>query len=399
MFMKKMICRYLSLSLSGLLLWLAVGCAGDDDFITPPVLGETRTVLIYMAADNNLSSYVHLTMSGLEAGMRNSKAVANHLIVYLDRPGESPCLMEVTPSGSKQVKRYESYLDSTDPGVMRRVIDEVCDLYPADRYGMVLWSHATAWLPHNSPYMRKSLLRQSEVAYPPTRSFGVDHNPDLNKGMELADLAQAIPDKRFDYLLFDACFMANVEVAYALRNKTDYLIASCAEVIADGFPYAAVTGELVKTYPDLTRVCRLYYEYYAWHEDRGYRSATVSLTSTAGLEALAQISSEIVNDALRADPNVIGNFNTGLVQHYDRFRQHTLFDLDHFMEHLATDRQYSRFSAQLGRTVLYMAATPYFMDEIILDRHSGLSCYIPVSRYADLNAYYAQTEWWKRISR
>lgn len=31
--------------------------------------------------------------------------------------------------------------------------------------------------------------------------------------------------------------MGGIEVAYELRNKTDYMIASPAEVISNGFPY------------------------------------------------------------------------------------------------------------------------------------------------------------------
>ena len=39
--------------------------------------------------------------------------------------------------------------------------------------------------------------------------------------------ADAVP--HFDFVLFDACFMQSIEVAYALRNFTDYYIGSPTE--------------------------------------------------------------------------------------------------------------------------------------------------------------------------
>ena len=55
---------------------------------------------------------------------------------------------------------------------MRSVIGEVVSLYPADSYGLVLWSHGTAWLP--SDYQNK------------LKAFGQDGN----NWMEIDDLAK-----------------------------------------------------------------------------------------------------------------------------------------------------------------------------------------------------------------
>ena len=54
--------------------------------------------------------------------------------------------------------------------------------------------------------------------------------------IEIKDLANAIPYK-LDYILFDACLMATVEVAWELRNVCDYLAVSPCEIPAAGFDF------------------------------------------------------------------------------------------------------------------------------------------------------------------
>ena len=60
---------------------------------------------------------------------------------------------------------------------------------------------------------------------------------DGNRYMNISDLvtilsADAVP--HFDFVLFDACFMQSIEVAYALRNFTDYYIGSPTEIPGPG---------------------------------------------------------------------------------------------------------------------------------------------------------------------
>ena len=51
--------------------------------------------------------------------------------------------------------------------------------------------------------------------------------------MEIDDLAKGLPDDLFDFILFDACYMASVECTYELRNKAEYILASPTETMAD----------------------------------------------------------------------------------------------------------------------------------------------------------------------
>ena len=51
--------------------------------------------------------------------------------------------------------------------------------------------------------------------------------------------------------------------------------------------------------------------------------------------------------------------------------------------------------AQLARTVIYEAHTPTMLG-LALDACCGLSMYVPVSAYADLNEYYRTLEWYRQ---
>ena len=59
-----------------------------------------------------------------------------------------------------------------------------------------------------------------------TRSFG-----DTGRSIDITDFAAAVKAQNYrtDYLLFDACFMANIETLYDLRECTDYVIAAPAK--------------------------------------------------------------------------------------------------------------------------------------------------------------------------
>jgi len=76
---------------------------------------------------------------------------------------------------------------------MKQVLNDIIQMYPAQEYGLILWSHGTSWLPAGSSL----------------RSFGEDSGEQMN----IPDLAENLPIK-FDFILFDACLMVSVEVVY-----------------------------------------------------------------------------------------------------------------------------------------------------------------------------------------
>lgn len=77
--------------------------------------------------------------------------------------------------------------------------------YPANRYGLIVWNHGFGTI----------------------EGFGRDEKFE-GDNMELSDMARALDESNtyFDFIGFDACFMSTIEVAYTLKEYSDYLIAS-----------------------------------------------------------------------------------------------------------------------------------------------------------------------------
>ena len=264
---------------------------------------------------------------------------------------------------------------------LRQVLQQVTDTYPSDRYGLVLWSHGTAWLPADY----KNYLR----------SFGTDTG---NHAMRVDDLTTALADYHFDFLLFDACYMASLEVAYALRHNTDYLIASPTELLTDGFPYQLFMQDLFMPEADVVHIATQFYTYY----QSSY--GTVSVTKTAELADLAtacraifQGKSEEELFAVPVQELQIMEYLTGNV--------HALYDCADYVRQLATDAQYAEFQSCMDRAVIYKATTPKsayayaFGTYLPINRFSGLSIYVPQAALAELNSWYQQLDWYQAVYR
>jgi hypothetical protein len=335
-------------------------CSKDDSAIAAPT---SRTIIVYMAADNDLWDVALVDIEEMKRGYKKSGV---NLIVLLDLATESPCLLRITERGEQEVAAYRE-INSADPATMRRLLGEIIAMYPAKSYGLILWSHGTSWLP----------------AGVPLKSFA----DDSARHMDIADLAKALPQK-FDFILFDACLMGAVEVAYELRRTADYIIASSTETIDTGFPYDLIIPLLAASTPDLSKVAESYFGYYQ-QQSGELRSATVSLISTKELEKLASATREII----AGQPFDAASFDRASVQRLDVFVEQYTFDFLDFISKAFPEADRRPLTEQLEKTVLYKAHTSRFLEQYEINTYCGLSCYIPHSGRSDLNAYYRTLQW------
>ncbi len=367
---------------------------------TPEVPWAERTLLVYMVADNSLgySGFDSENLDMLLAAVAERDPSPGRVVVYRDASGSGPKLLEVVRNASGQgelrtLKEYESQ-NSLDPAIMRQVFSDVRSLTPGNDYGLILWSHATGWLPKGNLYARSSRIRKNavsgELAEPLTRTFGEDGTAQ----MELSDLATAIPEGMFGYIVIDACFMGEAEVAYALRDKADYLVASPAEVLANGLPYDQIVSDLLASDARLDEVCRKYYEYYNV-QSGAYRTATTALYDLRQMDRLAEVMGRIVEYYGAQIPTL----DLDEIQYFDRYSRHTMFDLEDVVARLVpeTDPLRAEFNAALASVVLYKKTTPSVMASLLIDTYCGMSVYVPHIDYADLNESYRQTAWYHSV--
>lgn len=358
----------LKLFLFGTLLLIAGGCRKDEP--TPPALPETA-IIVYMAADNNLEDYAKNNINQMEQAVTRENQT---LLVYLNASGEAPRVLKIVPDSgpeivSPAVLTYSSQ-NAADPQVMKQVLEDIRQAYPAASYGLILWSHATSWMPPGSR--------------PTTLAFGDDQG----EQMDIRELKNALPGT-YDYIVFDACSMASVEVVYELRTKTDYILASPTETIASGMPYHRVIPHFFEGHPGLQKVADKYVEYYQ-EQDGLYRSATMSLIDTREMTALAAATKAVLEQAEFSDPD----YHRSEVQRLD-------FDsppategydfLDFFVKNLPSEH-FSAVRQQLEKTVLFKLHTSEFIGQPI-EAFCGLSCYIPHPGDELINNYYRNLEW------
>jgi hypothetical protein len=180
-----------------------------------------------MAADNNLYRQAQRDIEEILTIEISSKY---NLLAYIDTPNNNPYLLKITKGKIDTLKQYNMQ-NSASKQVLKSIIDETFSLFPAESYGLILWSHGTGWLPEGV----YDHAKETNV-----RSFGKDNS----KEMEITDLAEAIPEN-LDFIIFDACLMSGIEVLYQLRNKTEIIIASPTEILVAGFPYKNIIPVLL----------------------------------------------------------------------------------------------------------------------------------------------------------
>jgi hypothetical protein len=345
------------------ILFILAACSNEEE-LTPTVI---RTVIVYMSADNDLSLDVLADIEEMKQGFSET---GTNLIVFIDPSDEPPYLLQIGKGTEHRIKTYPE-LNSADANTMQTVIQEIATIYPADEYGLILWSHGTSWLPVGSAL----------------RSFGKDRDKEMN----ISDLAKMLP-LHFRFILFDACLMGAVEVVYELRNCMDYVIASSTETIADGFPYHLIIPELIKENVDLKNVAQQYFDYYN-NQTGAYRSATVSVIKTDELEALAAEMKQLIEGFTPSE-----TFNRTTIQRLDIYGEQYHFDLLDFVNKAYPDADKTPFVAQLNRTVVYKDHTPEFIGQYAINTYCGLSCYIPHPARQDLNNFYKTLQWYKAIT-
>ena len=340
-----------------------------------------RTVLIYIAGDNNLSSNAYTNIQWIEEGLEKDGLDNGNLLVYIDTRSESPRLFRITVENGVALQTdvevfEEDAHSSASPETLTYILDKVIREYPADGYGLVLWSHGTAWLPSDT----RSYLR----------SFGQDGNDFI----ELNELASALSPFHFDFLLFDACYMASTEVFYALRERADYLIGSPTEILGNGFPYSSFMGKMFADEVDAVGIATEFYNYYK------NSAGTVSVIKSDELDALAETCREIFQTKTEEELFAVPVSELQIMEHLTS-QYHALYDLDDYISRLATAGQYEAFRQALDKAVIYKANTlrSYYANGgyIAIDRFSGLSIYVPQAELPKLNEWYEDLEWYRYV--
>lgn len=344
----------------------------------------SRTVLVYIAADNSLgqgsNGFDTQNITSMLKGASTENLNNGNLVVYLAPKSKSnhPQLIQITPKG-KVIKREYVNQNSASPETLREIIQTTKELFPAESYGLILWSHGSNWFPSDITNTQKS------------RAIGQDETH--NSWLEMEDLQQAIPSNMFDFIIFDACYMGGVEVMYAMKSKTEYIIASPAEVMGAGFPYERILPHLFSSSDKVTylkNICNDFYDYYQNDPYNGYNPfGTIALVKTSALPELATVTNQILKTGFGQTEGI----DLGSLQRYFRPTFYNMYDFEDYISRIASGEQLSTFQAALDNVVIFKQKTSQFLFPI--NKFCGLSCFVVTSRYEDANKRYKELDWFK----
>jgi hypothetical protein len=358
-----------------------VSCRKDDEII---IFKEIRhTVIVYMLANNDLYSNAVKNINEMEEVWNDN--FKGNLIVFIEPQSSKgvPYILEIhhdTDSetiSSPVIIRYPD-LDSLNPADMNLILMEIVQQYPAEHYSLVLWSHGTGWLPPNTTFQYTKQYSSSAAV----KSFGRRQKTE----MSIRDLTLGIPENTFDILIFDACFMGSIEVAFELKDKAEYFIASPTEILAQGFPYKSVIPLFYTDRVNPVLIGNSFFDYYNRQEGE-YRSASVGVINLSEIKKLAQITCKILTNTN------IPIMDRSEIQNFDRYSTNVFYDFKQTMMYICKEQNDIRnFINQLEKTVIYSAYTDYFLNTLEINSFCGTSCYIPYNN-DNLNKYYKTLSW------
>ena len=384
-------------------LMLFVGCSKEES-PRPPQPTE-QTLLMYLPWSGNsnaLTSNFLVNIQDMKDALLQVRPEGSRVLVFFMESLTSGRLFELIPDLRQGIVREEPIAVYEEPAIttvegIAGILNDVVRVAPAARYGLTIGCHGMGWIPASNTATLSSRPGEREKEHweytdeegrPLTRWFG-----GTSAQTEIGTLRAAIEQAglHMEFILFDDCYMATVEVAYELRNAADHLIGSTCEVMAYGFPYDRIGRHLLGTV-DYEAVCDEFYNFY-----RSYVNpyGTISVTNCGELEALAAVMKQInaVSDPSAVDPATL--------QIFDGYSPSCFFDLEDYVQHLCTDAALlDAFKAQLERAVpermrkhteYYFSASLRWPQEI--RTYSGMAVSDP--SISSRTVAKTETAWWK----
>ena len=362
--------------------------------VTTAASDGTWTVFVYMAADNNLEGDgvddIHEMIEGVTGNV--------NLFVLDDRSVEDEApfsgapidgvgtfsgahLLHITSAGAKDLQDL-GQVDMADPDLLVEAAATVFENYPAEHTAMVFWDHANGWQGYSSDDSAQHGLM----------------SPDQMQGA-LAEVLQRSAMDRFSVVSYDACLMAELEVALSMVPVADYLLASEQTVPNHGMDYGFI-GEAVSGDPEHFGATMIEGFRQQSDQENDLPTVTMSLLNLSKLDAVTA-AVDGLQQALAADPAAAVEFlraadqSSAFAYNDDPNKSFNLRDLGQIGDFLVAS------GSSLAAAAAQMVAA---VDDAVVDHLEGaaftgahgLSVYAPVSiEYFDsaFNDVSTSTRW------
>jgi len=340
------------------------------------------TFLVYMAADNNLNPEADENIAQM---VQASHSTNGYILVYLNikRSGQSKRTQKlVIQNGQIHQEGPTTVEDSGDENTLIKALTWAVTEYPSDHLIVDLWNHGSGSL-------NRRMQQEKGVCYDDTTG---NYLTDL-KYKRAFDIIvnQHLAGKKIDIITFDACLMADIEVAYTLMPYAHYLVSSQETVPGPGFDYTSILSLFEQTNPDAETLAKWMvktYDNYYKNSGQAYTLSAVNLDKLTpavnSLNAAANLLTTIVSsDATGTVANVITTVtDPSVCPHFDEPTYLDLYNVyANLMSNIAKMKLSSITGNQLKKTL--RSAMSNLAYTVIANVHSknyakvrGLSIYL-----------------------
>ena len=381
-----------------------VGCHEDVPAPYPvPKNLPNKTIFVYMpwsAARNNETGSLYnnflQNIEDIEAAIEAEKGLGrNKLMVFIATSANNAVLIEVKYAANGRCQRDTlQHFDKhnmpayTTANGLASLLSKVKVEAPAKQYALIVGCHGTGWLFSEG----KSRAR--------TRYFGgTDHYFQTNIPTLAAAIEQA--KMRMQFVMFDDCYMSNVEVAYEMRHATAYLIGCCSEIMAYGMPYKNIWKHLTQPKPNYKEVVNEFHNFYSNYK---WPYGNIGVTDCSKVEEVAA-RMKTINAATANNAKLIDWED---IQRLDGYEKTIFFDMGDYVNKLCntpeTQSMAREMQTALAQLVPYKSTTKYvytaleqhYPSTIIVNAYSGITISDPTqSDFENALTTKRETGWWK----
>ncbi len=368
------------------------------------------TFMVFLNADNNLDS------CGVDDQEEMAAVGSNdwlNIVTLIDRENGPASLNYIEKGNVKKIQDMGE-VDMGDWNQLCRFVADTAAAFPARHYALVIWNHGSGWNKAKAP------------------SKGISYDDQSGNNITTAQLGLALSTingtlgKKLDLLCMDACLMQMFEVAWAVRENCDYIVASEETEPGDGYPYDLLLGRLneTSTPEEFARIIvKAYAESYnkpdddsgGWDRDSLARSGKTT-QSALRADRLGQAKAALDEFAETAIALSDGVAMKTAMTEAQRFYYYSNMDLVHFLRLLAKATQNSELQekakkadAAISAAIVENATTgsnptddggwgDYDPDKARAIDACGLAVYFPASAdsfedaYSDL-AFAKESKW------
>lgn len=346
------------------------------------------TFMVFLNADNNLDSFGVGDLQEMVKGGGSNDFM--NVICLLDRENAPAKLYHVTKDEAKVIGEP----GEVDMGSYKELVKFVLDTakaYPAKHYCTVVWNHGSGWKDINGEIIKGISYDDQSGNHITTNQLTIAFD-EIKKGL----------GKKIDLFCFDACLMQMVEIAYAMKDGVEYLVASEETEPGHGYPYTEIVSGFKKGITPEVAAKHIVKEYSKSYDggSAGYSSTTQSAIKCSELNGLKDAINGFCKVALAG--NYGAQFKNAL-NGSQKFYYRTNIDLGHFVElaqNQIKDESFTtaadKLQAALKKAVVINALSGYNTKNA-----KGLAVYFPASSYSFSSDYkdlaFAKETMWEQM--